>query len=203
VTSATSASATQPAATAKPAGAAFFDAVTASKSATYKVTYKMSSTSGSDSFSGEQTWYVKGALSRFDFGTPDGTLSVFSLTDGSYICTGAGGQTTCLGTPKAAALQGNPAAAFGLQVQDRPGAFDPTFEGNRTIAGQSAQCFAVKNQVIATGEWRICYSSSGVPLLVQTKDQGFETVMEATAFSTTVADSDFKLPATPIKLGAP
>lgn len=75
----------------------------------------------------------------------------------------------------------------------------------RSIAGQSAQCFGIKEKAVAgafgleTG--RICYAANGVPLLMQSKGTGYDMTFEATAFSTSVSDADFKLPATPIKFG--
>lgn len=106
-----------------------------------------------------------------------------------------------MGLPKDRALQQNQAAAFDLQIKERPDQFDPTFEGARQIAGQTAQCFAVKALLVGFAEGRICYSASGIPLLIASKGPGFETSKEATSFGTTVPDADFKLPVTPTKLG--
>lgn len=191
--------------TAKPLS--FLDLVGAAKTASYKVTYKWTGTGQGQSIAAEQTWYVMGANSRFDFSGPEGSISMFDLKDGAYMCVSAPGQAvTCLGpTPKDVALQGNQGAAFSLQIEDKPDQFDPTFEGVRTIAGQSAQCFGVKEKPVAgalgldTG--RICYASNGVPLLMESKGAGFDMTFEATAFSTSVTDADFRLPATPVKFG--
>ena len=191
--------------TAKPPS--FLDLVGAAKTANYKVTYKWTGTGQGQSVAAEQTWYVMGANSRFDFSGPEGSISLFDLKDGAYMCVSAPGQpVTCLGpTPKDAALQGNQGAAFSLQIEDKPDQFDPTFEGVRTIAGQSAQCFGIKEKAVSgalgldTG--RICYAANGVPLLMQSKGTGFDMTFEATAFSTNVTDADFRLPATPVKFG--
>lgn len=204
---------TAPAATAAPTAAAtpkppsFLDLVGAAKTANYKVTYKWTGTGDGQSIAAEQTWYILGDNSRFDFTTPEGSISVYDLKDGSYMCVTAPGQpASCLGpTPKDNALQGNKGAAFSLQVESKPDQFDPTFEGVRSIAGQSAQCFGVKEKVAAgplgLDAGRICYAANGVPLLMQSKGVGYDMTFEATSFSTAVAEADFKLPVTPIKFG--
>ena len=208
-TSAPAAAATA-AATAKPPS--FGDLVAAAKNATYKVTYKWTGTGGGESIAAEQTWYVRGTQSRFDFTMKGmGVVAMYDIAEGSFMCTGQEDQATyktewtCLGGPKDATIgQSNPGAAFSLAVEDRPDQFDPTFEGVRTIAGQTAQCFAVKDKVGAQfQEGRMCYGATGIPLLMRSKGSGYDMTFEATAFSTTVTDADFKLPAPPMKLGAP
>lgn len=188
-----------PAATVKPPS--FADLVSQGKSAEYKVTYKVQTTAGGQTVGIEQKWYVKGKRSRFDFSTKEGSVSLFNLEGGTHVCTSVQTgdyetETSCFGMPKDQALQQNQAAALDLQIKDKPDQFDPTFEGTRQIAGQAAQCFAVKARVAGLGESRICYSAGGIPLLIASKGQGFETSLEATSFSTTVPDADFRLPAT-------
>ncbi|HKY49841.1 MAG TPA: hypothetical protein VJP45_01155, partial [Candidatus Limnocylindria bacterium] len=76
----------------------------------------------------------------------------------------------------------------------------------RQIAGQQANCYDVKPVSAGTpglGEGRFCYSPSGIPLLQRFAAQGGTWSLEATSVSTTVADSDFKLPATPTIIGRP
>ncbi|HET8568139.1 MAG TPA: hypothetical protein VFM93_04025 [Candidatus Limnocylindria bacterium] len=206
----TAAATPAPAATPKPP--AFADLVGAAKNASYKVTYKWTGTSGGESVAAEQTWYVRGTQSRFDFSVKgQGSMSIFDLAEGAFMCVGReNDQTyktewTCLGGPKDATIaQANPGAAFSLTVEDRPDRFDPTFEGTRTIAGQTAQCFTLKDKVGGEfQEGRMCYSAAGIPLLMHSKGAGFDMTFEATAFSTSVTDADFKLPAAPTKFGAP
>ena len=144
----------------------------------------------------EQTWYAKGTNTRFDFGLGAGlgSISVYSLADGTFLCTTLGGVATCQKTAAEAALMSNPAAEFGLQLATNPGQFNSTYQGTRSIAGQQAQCYAVTG----TGGFSdvtTCYSSSGVTLLTQMSAQGSAFTMEATNFSTTVSDADFVLPA--------
>jgi outer membrane lipoprotein-sorting protein len=194
-TSTTSSSTAAPAASAGPSIA---DAIKAGRLSTYKVTYRWMITSGGQTVTSEQTWYAKAPNARFDLslGGGAGTFSVFSLADGTYVCTNAGGAASCQKSAAGAALQSNPAADFGLQLRDHPDQFNSTYQGTKTIAGQQAQCYNVKGIATTTfGDVTSCYSSSGIPLLTQMTAQGSTFSMEATAFSTDVTDTDFKLPA--------
>jgi outer membrane lipoprotein-sorting protein len=195
----TAAATTQAAGTAAPAtasGPSILDLLKAGKATTYKATYKWSITAGGQpTQTSEQTWYYKAPNSRFDFSAgPGATFSVFSLTDGTYVCTTAGGQAFCQKTD--AALGQNPAADLALQLQGDPSKFNASFTGSQTVAGQQAQCYNVKSLAGgAFGDVTTCYSTNGIPLKTTINSQGTTLVMEATAFSTTVTDADFKLPA--------
>jgi hypothetical protein len=182
--------------TATASGPSIADILKAGKLSSYKVTYKWTVTAGGQTQTSEQTWYYKAPNARFDFSAGPGSLfSVFTLPDGSYVCTTAGGQSFCQKSPGGTGLDANPAASFGLQLQDHPEQFNSSFQGTRSIAGQTAQCYGVKSLAAgAFGDVTSCYSSAGVPLLTQIKSPGQEFTMEATSFSTTVSDADFKLP---------
>jgi len=195
VTAAQAAATSAPAAT--PSGPNVADLLKAGKLSTYKVTYKWTIVAGGQTQTSEQTWYYKAPKARFDFSAGPGSLfSVFTLEDGTYVCTTAGGQSFCQKSPGGSGLDANPAASFGLQFQDHPEQFNASFQGTRSIAGQTAQCYGVKSIAAgAFGDVTSCYSSNGVPLLTKMTSQGQEFTMEASNFSTTVADADFKLPA--------
>jgi len=195
VTAAQAAATSAPAAT--PSGPNVADLLKAGKLSTYKVTYKWTIVAGGQTQTSEQTWYYKAPKARFDFSAGPGSLfSVFTLEDGTYVCTTAGGQSFCQKSPGGSGLDANPAASFGLQFQDHPEQFNASFQGTRSIAGQTAQCYGVKSIAAgAFGDVTSCYSSNGVPLLTKMTSQGQEFTMEASNFSTTVTDADFKLPA--------
>ena len=195
VTAAQAAATSAPAAT--PSGPNVADLLKAGKLSTYKVTYKWTIVAGGQTQTSEQTWYYKAPKARFDFSAGPGSLfSVFTLEDGTYVCTTAGGQSFCQKSPGGSGLDANPAASFGLQFQDHPEQFNASFTGTRSIAGQTAQCYGVKSIAAgAFGDVTSCYSSNGVPLLTKMTSQGQEFTMEASNFSTTVTDADFKLPA--------
>jgi outer membrane lipoprotein-sorting protein len=174
------------------------DVIKAGKATTYTATYKWTITAGGQTTASEQTWYYKAPNSRFDYSAgPGATFSVFSLATGTFVCTNAGGTSFCQKSSDQAALGQNPAAEFALQLQGDPSKFNASFTGTQSIAGQQAQCYTVKSLAGSTfGDVSSCYSSTGVPLKTTINSQGSILVMEATAFSTTVSDADFTLPAT-------
>jgi hypothetical protein len=119
---------------------------------------------------------------------------------------GTGVAATCIGMSGLdTALQQNPAALFQQSMFQHPDQFNAVLVETRQIAGQQAQCFDVKSTtVVATlGDGRFCYSSQGIMLLQRFGAGGGALDMEATSLSTTVPDSDFKLPATPTIIGKP
>ena len=179
----------------------------ASKNATYKVTYKITASGGgADAFNGEQTWWFKPPRARFDFTTSQGgqklTLSYFTLPEGTFYCFNVG-QIQCLtvagvGSP----LDQNAAAVAQQSLIANPSGFGATPSAGKTIAGQQASCFDVSNKAGAGGfdTGTFCYSKEGVPLLSTFSTAQYASwTVEATSYSTTVADSDFTLPAQPIK----
>ena len=179
------------------AGPNIADVLKAGKATTYKATYKWTVTTGGQTQTSEQTWYYKAPNSRFDFSAgPGATFSVFSLATGTYFCTNAGGAGFCQKSADQATLSQNPAADFALQLQGDPSKFNASFTGTQSIAGQQGQCYTVRSLAGgAYGDVSTCYSSAGVPLKTSISAQGSSFVMEATAFSTTVTDADFTLPA--------
>ncbi len=178
-------------------GPTFLDLAKAKKAASYKVTYRVSGTTGGQTVSSDQTWYVKPPKSRFDIYAGADVVSTYVLEDGTYFCSRAGGQTVCLKMPASQALGQNVGAQADQQVTGQPDAFDPNYQGTRQIAGQTGQCYVVRPKTAQAGfaESAFCYTAQGVPLFIQAKGQGFESTLEATAFSTSVSDDDFKLPA--------
>ncbi len=181
---------------ATPAGPNIADVLKAGKP-TYKATYTWSVTVGGQTTTSEQTWYSKGANTRFDVSAgPGASVSMYSIADGTFMCTSAGGTAFCQKTPAEAAIAQNPAADFAIQLQGDPTKFNASFTGSQSIAGQQAQCYSVKSLAGgAFGDVNTCYSSGGVPLKTTISASGTTMTTEATAFSTTVNDADFVLPA--------
>jgi hypothetical protein len=197
---ATSAATAAASASTAAAGPKLTDLVKSGKLGAYKVSYKWTMSGGAQNVDGQQTWYYKPPKARYDYAmsTAGGgaLFSVFKLEDGSYFCTSMSGTAFCQKVESDAGMGQNPAADFDLQMSGKPDQFNATFTGTKTIAGQQAQCFGVKalGGAAGFGDTTSCYSSSGVPLLVQMAAQGSSITMEATSFSTTVSDADFKLP---------
>jgi hypothetical protein len=189
------------------AGPSFADILRSGKLTSYRVSYKMTTTgAGQDTGALEQTWYFKPPNTRLDFSMSDGyggtsKISMFYLSTGSFFCTVAPEGTSCLQV----AADGAGAQNLGFEIQDSfqddPGAFDAAFREQRTIAGQSALCYVIKGAAaVMFSEGTFCYTRTGVPLLSQWAAAGSSFSMEATNFTTEVPDTDFKLPATPMKL---
>ena len=197
----------QPQPTNTPAAPPFSDLVKGAKQASYKIVYKVSGTSAGQSVSGEQTWYVKPPRSRIDISATAageaGSASMYQLEDGTYVCTAVTGQKTCFKSGREQAMQQNQGMQVEEQVRDKPDQVDAIYQGTRQIAGQQGQCYAVKPKAGAQAgftEGIFCYSIQGFPLLMQSKDQGFEIAMEATSFSATVNDADLQLPAQAVEI---
>jgi hypothetical protein len=203
-----SAAASAAGATAAPseAGPSLADILRTGKLTSYRVAYKMTATgAGQDTGALEQTWYFKPPNTRLDFSVSDGyggtsKISMFYLSTGSYFCTVAPEGTSCLQVT----TDGAGAENLGFEIQDSlqedPGSFNAAFRDQRTIAGQTALCYVIKGAAAMFSEGTFCYTRTGVPLLSQWAASGSSFTMEATSFSTEVPDSDFKLPADPIKL---
>jgi hypothetical protein len=191
-------------------GPSFGQILTSAKASEYKVTYKLTTTLGSDTINGEQSWYFKPPKARFDFTTTmsgqSSSLSLYALPDGTYMCFGAGQAATCMGmTGLDTALQQNPAALYQESFIQHPDQFSGVLVETRQIAGQQAHCYDVKATAAVAGltDGRFCYSTSGIPLLQRFAVQGATWSMEATNLSSTVPDSDFNLPSKPTILGKP
>ena len=178
--------------------------LSAAKVKEYKITYKITATGGgAEALSGDQTWYFKPPRSRFDFTTNMGgtvtTMSMFTLPEGSFMCFGSAGQSQCLSTPATGSpLDQNQALLTQRAMVDNPGQYGATFTGARAIAGQQGQCYDVAATAGAFSKGSFCYTKEGIQLLSAFTTQGSTWSMEATNLSTTVPDSDFKLPATPL-----
>ena len=210
---ATAAAASSSAATGAPAsgGPSFAQVLSSAKATEYKVTYKLTTTVGADTISGEQSWFFKPPRARFDFSSTAGgqssNLSLYALPDGTYMCFGGAGQTaSCIGmTGLDTALQQNPAALYQEALLQHPDQYSGVLVETRQIAGQQASCYDVKSTAASAGltDGRFCYSSQGIPLLQRFAVQGATWSMEATNLSSTVPDSDFTLPSKPTILGKP
>jgi hypothetical protein len=190
---------------------AFGEVVKSGKTATYKVSYKITATGpGAPAASSGMAMYFKPPKTRLDITGDDGqgqsgALSIYYLENGSFTCTVSGSDKFCFQvSADAAAAQ---AAGFELQqdLAAEAGSLNAAFKENRSIAGQSALCYVVKGTAsLGFTEGTFCYTSSGVPLLSTWSAAGATWTMEATSFSASVPDSDFVLPAPPGKMpGAP
>lgn len=173
-----------------------------SASTGYKVSYNMRvTTEGQPPFTATTAMYVKPPKTRMDtvvkIEGKDMPASVYLLEDAMYMCGDVGGSKNCLKMPRSAEQsQTDPAFGIHQNLKDKPDDYLIESKGTRQLAGTTAHCFTVKRKTNpGTEQNEMCYSADGVPLAVYTKDKGTETVMEATSYSKSVADDDFKLPA--------
>lgn len=126
---------------------------------------------------------------------------MFYLENGSFMGTTDAGKTTCFQVSSEVAAGMDQGYKIQESLVADPAAFGATMKETRSIAGEQALCYVLTGAAalaFTNGTFR--YTRTGVPLLLQwAVATGFFT-MEATAYSTTVPDSDFALPATPMKV---
>jgi hypothetical protein len=205
----------------------FGDLVRAAGANPYKVTYRVSSTSGGDAISATQTWYLSGSRIRMDLSFSDpmvpAAMSIYVLSDGrgadiyiprSFSCFStepAGLQCHILSErnvlEERSPFGASPGATFDERIRADPDSFGARFIETRSIAGTNVACYAVSGGAAGFTEGTICYTDSGVPLLLQFEAPGIQApgypageplnfTMEATSFGV-ATDADFRLPAPP------
>lgn len=170
--------------------------------AEFMVTFEMETVAAGEDFSGTITWYQDGGERlRFDMALDVGD-AVFEATtivtpDRTLICT----EGTCLELSGADGLFPDPSEAFVSQVEDIG---DLTAGGSvrdggaRTIAGVEARCFEFD---APEGSGTSCVSPEGVPLFTEFTSPDGDFRLEATAYESSVDDSDFEPPFPVASLG--
>jgi hypothetical protein len=199
VSSATTASGTTPSATGGDASAAL--AALEGKAATkeVKAAYDFTSTSSGSTEQGTFTLYSKPPDWRFDFSSGGTTGSIISVGGKSYLCTPDGGGT-CI---ESSSLSQVPLPF--LSIFTDPTTLSSMIGANlsdaninrssKTIAGQSADCFAVAGGAAgAVGTGEVCLSSDGVLLSITANSAGTEFTLSATSVEGTVSASDLTPP---------
>jgi outer membrane lipoprotein-sorting protein len=169
------------------------------KQATGKVTYTSTDSSGTTS---TITFYSKPPNSRFDSTSADGSTTAYIQTpQTTYICSSDAAQQnqTCLaqpGTGTGSAGLGlfgsffSPALVDALTAAAQAQGIEIK-KTSETIAGTDASCF---EGTFNGSTEKFCFSGDGVMLAEQTTDSSGTTGLTATAFSTSVSDSDFQPP---------
>jgi hypothetical protein len=199
VSNATKASDTTPSSTGGDASAAL--AALESKAATkeVKAAYNFSTTSAGTTTPGTFTLYSKPPDWRFDFSSGSTTGSIISVGGKSYFCTPEGGGA-CI---ESSSLSQVPFPF--LSIFTDPTTLSSMIGANlsdvninrssKTVAGQSADCFAVAGGAAgAVGTGEVCLSSDGVLLSITANSAGTEFSLEATSVSGTVSASDLTPP---------
>ncbi len=164
--------------------------IIASKPASFKVTYKMSTTAQGTTTSGEMTMAVNGedikiqSVSEVDGQSSESTT--YFVKGEVTVCTD---QSGCIKMPGADS-SGKGVMDKQAEVESNIDSYDIMSTGSRKIAGADAVCFSIKEQ---NAEY--CYSKKeGVPLFVSIDTSDVKSVMEAKSYTTSVPSSEFDVP---------
>jgi hypothetical protein len=167
--------------------------VRAGKQASFKINYRFTAGALGQTTSVDQTWYMKGPLTRWDLSSPlGGSSSFFFLTDGVFLCV-PDGQPSCVKLASEQQALQNAGVLVQDQVWDAPDRFEAQALATRTVAGFQAQCFSIADKGSSSiGTGTLCYSAQGLPLYTQFKAPTGDFTMEATGVGSPT-DEDFKL----------
>ncbi len=167
-----------------------------------KVTYRITTEGGGETFEGEWVLVQRPPDSRIEIsGTGGGEefrTIIINAGGSSYLCFAAGGEESCLATGEEEA--GAEAAPLDLlfdipsEIADGVEGVDIGDTSQRTIAGVHATCFTVSSTLASLGEGEICFSDGGLLLYLQSEVDGSSSTFEATSVSTDVTDADFEPP---------
>lgn len=158
-----------------------------------KATYNFTTTAGSTTTQGTFTVYSKPPDSRLDYASGGTSGSIISAGGKSYVCSAG----TCL---QSSSLSGAALPFLGYFTNPQSlssliGAGSGVSHSNRTIAGQSADCFTASGSVAGQqGAGEICFSSDGVLLSLKSSSAGNGFDLEATSVEGSVADTDLTPP---------
>lgn len=157
--------------------------------ASWQVTYQMTSNTAGQAFSAEMKQYVKGTKIRQDITTQGIEVWTFILSDGIYSCNKATGDWSCLkidaNIPETERVQ--------KELEANPDKFNVVFIGTKTVAGTTTQCYKASNLEGYAVEY--CFSKEAVPLYIKTEGQNVLMEITATSYSTSVPADAFTVPA--------
>lgn len=176
-------------------------AAAASEGVVAKVTYRITTEGGGETFEGEWVLVQRPPDSRIEISSSEGGVEsrtiIINAGGKSYICFAMGGEGSCLVTEEEVA--GAETSPLDL-LFDIPGAIAEGVQsvaiGNtsqRTIAGLDATCFTIGG-LAELDEGEICFSDAGLLLYLQSEVGGSSSTFEATSVSTDVTDADFEPP---------
>lgn len=175
-------------------GASFLDII-GKKTNEYKATYNIKTTSEGKTTSYTMMWAVKGKDKvKWSMDVPEQKSSAVFYKVGTefYMCSTTDGKEMCFKTQ-----QNVPDFDSNLESYKDTSKYSTSAKAPKVIAGATALCFEIKGigADAQTYEVESCVSKEGIPLYTHSKGPNFESTMEATEFSSTVADSEFVVPA--------
>jgi hypothetical protein len=167
-----------------------------------KVTYRITTEGGGETFEGEWVLVQRPPDSRIEISGTEGgeefRTIIINAGGKSYICFAVGGEESCLVAEEEKA--GAEASPLDL-LFDIPNEIAEGVEGvdigdtsQRSIAGLDATCFTIGGGLAELGEGEICFSDEGLLLYMQSEVDGSSSTFEATSVSTDVTDADFEPP---------
>ncbi len=143
-----------------------------------------------EGYTGTMTMYMLDGKLRVD-SKAQGVESRSFITDTVTTCTNSNGWTCFqIGEPEESYA---PSEQINIEDSMKDAGFEVIDVSSRTIAGEEARCFTVRDE----GEYTICYAQSGAMLAMEYDIQGQFLSYEATSYSDSVSASAFELPAEP------
>lgn len=161
----------------------------------YMVKYKIESSANGVKNSNTVSWYIKGNdKMKWNVESAEGSATYYKIGNEAYMCSKTDGKETCLkmDIPE----QTNSPEKDLNSIADET-KYSTIFSGTKTIAGAVAFCYEVtlKTGANAGVKSESCISKEGIPLYTKVETAQVTSTMEATEFSTSVADSEFVVPA--------
>jgi hypothetical protein len=166
----------------------------------YKVKYDVVAVQSGETTTYEQTMVIKNKNSRIDMATGEASVSTYMIDDVVYMCTTSDGTSNCFEYPSTDKTAEQSKNSGDTDLRNNYESYKFTPLPSRVIAGATTTCFKYN---VELAEMQFCYSNEGVPLYIKATGEGHVNEMTATQYSTTVSDSEFKLPAEPQKFEMP
>ncbi len=175
-------------------GTSFTD-ILGKRTTEYKAKYNIKTTAEGKTTSYTMMWAIKGKDKvKWSMEIPEQQASTVFYKIGTdlYMCSTTEGKEMCFKTQ-----QDTPNFDSNLESYKDNSKYTTSTKAPRIIAGATALCFEVKGLGgdAQTYEVESCVSKEGVPLYMYSKGANFESTMEATEYSSSVADSEFTVPA--------
>ncbi len=167
-----------------------------------KVTYRITTEGGGETFEGEWVVVQRPPDSRIEISSTEGgeevRIIIINAGGKSYLCFVVVGEGSCLVTAEeeAEAQAASLDLLFDIPREIAEGAegVDIGDTSQRSIAGLDAICFTIGGGLAELGEGEICFSDRGLLLYLQSEVDGSSSTFEATSVSTDVTDADFEPP---------
>ncbi len=173
---------------------------------TYDIEYDAGLGDGQATFT---QYFGEGKNMRTDYtieqGGEETKARVYETEDGTTTCMMMSGEWKCFTADISEYTGSTPAqekaASQQEQVEKNPQEYDISFDGTRTIVGETAYCF--RTDLEEQGRtMKHCFLKSGVPAYFESQGPDESYVMEAVSMSSDVSSSDFEFPAEPVDLSS-